>query len=349
MALEIVNHRIQGDRVLPFEGTSKTSGPFKDGKLDSIIIHYTASPNIRSARNQLLNPSVKASAHLIVDRDGSILQMEGFDKTAWHAGKSEYKGRKFFNQYSIGIEIVNAGPIKMKNGEFFDVYNIKYPADQVMEGKHRNRPIISKYWQTYPAEQLEAVEKICELLIDQYGIKYILGHEEISVGRKFDPGPAFPLDEMRQKLFGNEEGHRGEKMKSEALSVGDKAVVTASSLNIRESGSARARKIADALPEGTNVKVLSIQNGWAKVSTTVNGWVMATHIALDNTDDDSDATVSSNATNLHSIPMDDSSEVADPLVQGDPMKIIQRFEAWYHVEVDIDGYVSQKYLSRIKS
>ena len=39
------------------------------------------------------------------------------------------------------------------------------------------------------------------MLINTYNINYILGHEEISPGRKVDPGPAFPLENLRQKLL----------------------------------------------------------------------------------------------------------------------------------------------------
>jgi N-acetylmuramoyl-L-alanine amidase len=201
--MEISNHKLTGDKIKPYEQTSKTSGKYAPGNLDTVIIHYTASPTFRSAYNTLLSPSVKASAHLLIDRDGTVLQMADFQTVTWQAGRSEYKGRSGFNKYSIGIEIVNAGPIKMQNGEFFDVYNIKYDAADVIEGKHRNRPMISKYWHKYTDAQIETVEQICRLLVDEYGMKYILGHEEISIGRKFDPGPAYPLDELRQKIFGN--------------------------------------------------------------------------------------------------------------------------------------------------
>jgi N-acetylmuramoyl-L-alanine amidase len=344
--MNIDHHRLAGEGVLPFEACSKTSGAFAPGDLDTVIIHYTASPNFRSAKNTLMNPTVKASAHILIDRDGTILQMVGFDTIAWHAGRSEYKDRSGFNKYSIGIEIVNAGPIKMRNGEFFDVYNIKYPADQVMEGKHRNRPIISKYWHTYTPQQLEATEKLCRLLVDTYGIKYILGHEEISVGRKFDPGPAFPLDDLRQRIFSNEAGHAGEVKAPTPLAAGDAAFVTASSLNIREHPSTSARTVTDPLPEGTKVQVVAMEGDWASVKVEVDGWVNATHIALDNTDDDFDAVVSANTTNIHSIPMDDSSEVADPLMQGDQMQIVQRFENWYHVRIIVEGYVALRYLSK---
>ncbi|MGB0523343.1 MAG: N-acetylmuramoyl-L-alanine amidase [Flammeovirgaceae bacterium] len=347
--MEISGHKLVGDNVKPFEQTKKVSGKFAPGALDTIIVHYTASPSFRSAYNSLMNPRIKASAHILLDRDGTVLQMADFETIAWHAGRSSYKDRSGFNKYSIGIEIVNAGPLKLKNGEYFDVYNIKKPADQVMEGKHRNRPIVSKYWHKYTEEQIKITEEICRLLVDKYGIKYILGHEEISVGRKFDPGPAFPLDEMRERIFNNEFGHAGEKPTITELKTGDIAFVSASSLNIRAAASARADKIADALPEGTKVDVIAVEGDWAKVEVEVNGWVLSTHIELDNTDDNHDAIVSSLSTNVHSIPMEDSSDVSEALVQGDPLQIIQRFEGWYHVSYPIQGFVAKKYLDQFQA
>jgi N-acetyl-anhydromuramyl-L-alanine amidase AmpD len=35
----------------------------------------------------------KVSAHLVVGRDGSIVQMVDFDRAAWHAGKSSWRAR----------------------------------------------------------------------------------------------------------------------------------------------------------------------------------------------------------------------------------------------------------------
>jgi N-acetyl-anhydromuramyl-L-alanine amidase AmpD len=53
----------------------------------------------------------------------------------------------------------------------------------------------------YTEVQLRVVDELCGLLVAAYGITQILGHEEIAPGRKIDPGPAFPLDEMRRRLL----------------------------------------------------------------------------------------------------------------------------------------------------
>jgi N-acetylmuramoyl-L-alanine amidase len=33
-----------------------------------------------------------------------------------------------------------------------------------------------------------------------------MGHDDISPGRKFDPGPAFPMESLRTRLFGRAAG-----------------------------------------------------------------------------------------------------------------------------------------------
>lgn len=51
-----------------------------------------------------------------------------------------------------------------------------------------------------PASRASA--HLCRLLIRKYPIDTIVGHEEISPHRKSDPGPAFPLERLRDRLLG---------------------------------------------------------------------------------------------------------------------------------------------------
>ena len=77
---------------------------------DTIIIHYTAGANAESAIHTLCDRERKVSAHLVVGRDGAVTQLLPFNTIGWHAGRSHWRERTSFNQYSIGIEIDNAGP-----------------------------------------------------------------------------------------------------------------------------------------------------------------------------------------------------------------------------------------------
>ena len=47
---------------------------------------------------------LRVSAHLLVRRDGGLVQFVSFNDRAWHAGRSAWQGREACNDYSIGIE-----------------------------------------------------------------------------------------------------------------------------------------------------------------------------------------------------------------------------------------------------
>jgi N-acetylmuramoyl-L-alanine amidase len=271
--LKISKHLLQGDasRKVASADTPNKGGAFKAGMPDTIIIHFTAGRDAKSAIKTLTDPAVKASAHLVVGRDGSITQLVPFNTVAWHAGKSAYEGRSGFNDFSIGIEIDNAGRLELQGGKFFSWFGKEYPQDEVFEGVHRNESEPA-FWHRYQEQDIETVREICSLLIKAYPIKQILGHEEIAPGRKTDPGPAFPLDRLREKLLAADRNETDPPapVVTKPLASG---IVTASTLNIRRDPSTAAAKAADPLPQGAPVKILARKPGWLYVSAECRGWV----------------------------------------------------------------------------
>jgi len=99
--------------------------------------------------------NLKVSSHLLVKRDGTVIQFVAFDKCAWHAGESFYDGRKNCNDFSIGIEL---------EGCIDDSFTKK---------------------------QYTELNKILKELKNIYSINNIVGHSDIAPGRKFDPGKNF--------------------------------------------------------------------------------------------------------------------------------------------------------------
>ena len=69
-----------------------------------IVLHDTAGRLAKgSSVAWLCNPKAKASAHLVVERDGSVTQLAEFDPpVAWHAGQSSWRGRSGCNAFAIG-------------------------------------------------------------------------------------------------------------------------------------------------------------------------------------------------------------------------------------------------------
>ena len=72
--------------------------------IDGMAVHYTATS--ASAHNNLLyfsRPGAQASAHLFVDKDGSIHQSVRLEDTAWAVGNFPE------NQRTVSVEVVSAG------------------------------------------------------------------------------------------------------------------------------------------------------------------------------------------------------------------------------------------------
>src|SRR5687767_7791791 len=101
-----------------FIRATKNTELFQLPKLDTIIIHYTAGGSPESSIATLIDPNIRASAHVVVGRDNSVTQLVPFNLIAWHAGESQYGNRVGFNQYSIGIEIDNAGKLEKRGDKY---------------------------------------------------------------------------------------------------------------------------------------------------------------------------------------------------------------------------------------
>ena len=258
--------------------TNKHSGYFESYLPDSIVMHYTGGSSLEGAVTHLLKPTVKASAHLVLGRDGKVVQLVPFSKKAWHAGKSRYKNRVGFNQYSIGIEMVNAGPMNEVGEQYISTFGKKYHKDEILKAVHRNENQ-PRYWQIYTEQQIECAHSICSELINHFGIKMLFGHEEISPGRKIDPGPAFPLDLFREQLLtARSENEDSENIDKHCPEEVESAFVTASNLNIRETPSLYGNLVREPLKYGQSLEVIKEQSGWYKVKVVETGWVKKDYI-----------------------------------------------------------------------
>lgn len=162
--------------------------------LKGIVIHYTASADsIERTANYLAKENVNASAHLIIDRDGKVIQITPFHVNAWHAGKSEYLNLKNLNKYTIGIELMNWGRLKKEGSKYITWSGKIIPESEVQLATHKNEKKES-YWHKYTEIQITRTKEICELLLQEYdGIEFIVGHETYRLGEKRSRGRCFRL------------------------------------------------------------------------------------------------------------------------------------------------------------
>jgi AmpD protein len=110
---------------------------------------------------------LKASSHLLIRRDGELVQYVSFNDRAWHAGASSYLGRERCNDFSIGIELEGADEIAYEPIQYRALANT-----------------VNALCAAYPSLSPER----------------IAGHSEIAPGRKTDPGVAFDWSRLRAML-----------------------------------------------------------------------------------------------------------------------------------------------------
>src|SRR3569833_1133670 len=60
----------------------------------------------------------RVSAHVLIRRDGQLVQYVPFGARAWHAGQSEYRGRPGCNDFSIGIELEGTDDIPYSEAQY---------------------------------------------------------------------------------------------------------------------------------------------------------------------------------------------------------------------------------------
>ena len=264
--MKITKHKLSTtEHEYNYKKTPNTGNPFEEGLPDTIVIHYTAGNSITSSVNWLTNPEARASAHLVIGKEGEIYQLAPFNIITWHAGRSSWKGRGGLNKYSIGIELENSGYLIKKPDGYCNVWDKKIPEEKIILATHANEKK-ERAWESYTQLQLETLEKVCLVLIKQYEIKEVVGHDEISPGRKQDPGPAFAMDKFREKMLIGRDS-------DDSIKVNGKGLVTANYLNIRREPAASGSLVTEPLPAGTKLEIMEEQNGWLKVKADISGWV----------------------------------------------------------------------------
>lgn len=266
--LKIENDRLVGDDVA-FRQTPNTGAALAPRYL---VLHYTAGRSLESSVESLCTrkPQGNASAHVVLGRDGRIVQLAPFDVVTWHAGISQWNGLSGLNRYAIEIEMDNAGLLHREGDRFVAWFGKAYPDNEVQLAEHRHGGGVQP-WHTYSEAQIERALELSDLLVAHYGLQDVLGHEDISRGRKTDPGPAFPLQAVRSRALG-----RGQDELPRLL-------VTAGSLNIRSGPGAGFDKVAAALKRGTELQLLEAQDRWSRVAvvgpTDLEGWVSNDFVA----------------------------------------------------------------------
>lgn len=184
---------------------SHVETPNHSGTIDPryIVLHSPIGVGDDLIRMMTSN-KIKASAHIIVRRDGSLVQLLPLDYKAWHAGRSKWGTLMGLNQHSIGIEIENWGPLKKSGGNWKpQLSDTIIPDDEVVEAAHKSGGPAGG-WHKFTDKQIASLtELLLVIRASDSDIVDVIGHDDISPGRKLDPGPALPLEQIRERVFGH--------------------------------------------------------------------------------------------------------------------------------------------------
>jgi len=152
--------------------------------VDLIVVHGISLPPgefggpwIDALFTNALNPAahpyfqaiagLRVSAHLLIRRDGELVQYAPFHRRAWHAGASSFAGRARCNDFSIGIELEGADAVPYDDRQYEQLARV-----------------IAALRAAYPT-----------LTPDR-----LAGHADIAPDRKTDPGPAFDWGRLHRLL-----------------------------------------------------------------------------------------------------------------------------------------------------
>ena len=209
MDFSIRNHWLELDE--PNEEVSLTRAPERISHPivpEVVVIHYGVLSDLDA-----LIAGQRATgywAHLSIDgkrstgADHQIFQSTAFNDRGSHAGRSAYKGRPSVNGFSVGIEIANPGPlIEHPDGTLRTVNGDEWDPCDAEEARHKHpyAPRNWTWWAKYSPEEIALIVSSCRALHEEYGLKDIVGHHDIAPGRKFDPGPLFPLEQVKDEVL----------------------------------------------------------------------------------------------------------------------------------------------------
>lgn len=141
--------------LLIIHGISLPPGEFGGPEIEQLFMNaldWDGHPYFDEIRG------LEVSSHLLIRRDGELVQFVPFTFRAWHVGDSFFRGRNRCNDFSIGIEL---------------------------EGEDNSN---------YDDRQYEVLIAVTRALLAAFpglSVRKIAAHSDVSPGRKTDPGPAF--------------------------------------------------------------------------------------------------------------------------------------------------------------
>jgi hypothetical protein len=185
---------------------SKTAGKYTKGYPMGAIVHYTAGA--RSGLQAGMAEQLKNGfTYFVIDKNGNIGQNFSLDTWGYHAGKSFHPDLgEYVHSKLVGIEIQVFGKLEKSGSQYKAWSGTIVPAEEVRVIEKQTDNQAPGSYQMYTKAQEEALFKLLKWLHDNntevFQYQYVLGHDEVSPGRKTDPGGSLSMTmpALRKKL-----------------------------------------------------------------------------------------------------------------------------------------------------
>jgi len=170
----------------------------QESRINHLVIHFTSEDFAESRRLLTGQADASVSVHYLVPEPGDpsyphnrlrVYRLVPEQRRAWHAGQSYWAGTTALNDSSIGIEIVNRSTCIQTD-----------PEGAPPEPENQSCTLYD-----FPDEQIELVIRLAaDILARNPDIAPvdIVGHGDIAVDRRIDPGPRFPWKRLHENGIG---------------------------------------------------------------------------------------------------------------------------------------------------
>lgn len=205
-----------------------------------LVIHYSVTDTVADAVKSLNEQ--RLSYHILIEKDGAAFQTRRFTETAAHPGLSNWKARSgvtlgaSVQRGSIGICLMNRGYAFKSTSPHAPGKLIYNPDEATMQE-----------WEVYPQKQVDSCRAIAAEIAAAYPIAEVVGHHDIAIRGKFDPGPLFDLTALDALVTGQKP-------------LGLRTTVSSAKLDLRRTPFPDA-KVVRSLAKGDIVHVRSVAYG----------------------------------------------------------------------------------------
>ena len=172
----------------------KTNGKFAKGFPEGVVVHFTSGSSLSGS---IEFGKSKGYGFWGIARDGTIYKTHPLTEWGSHAGKSTWPNLgESLSSKLLGIEIDCPGIVTKEGSKYKSWFGTSYSENEVRISEKKENIAKGAYVCFTTAQEESLVKLILWLKKENptvFNLDYVLGHDEISPGRKTDPGASLSM------------------------------------------------------------------------------------------------------------------------------------------------------------